>query len=156
MATGDLVCGVSNCLAALAGGKQAIMGGDAAEELDMLHKNVILKYDLVQRAAMDTCGISKLLVRHPGGKQTVMLFVGKDAIEELDMQHDRNVIQKYGLVLDCRCCCCLGASGRGWSSLALWRRVASPSWPPRVQEELGEAGLGTVAEIAEVKDDYKK
>jgi len=41
--------------------------------------------------------VTKFLGDHPGGKQAILLYAGKDATEEFDMLHDRNVIQKYGI-----------------------------------------------------------
>ena len=39
--------------------------------------------------------VTKFLPDHPGGKQAVLLFAGKDATEEFDMLHDRKVLPKY-------------------------------------------------------------
>ena len=39
--------------------------------------------------------VTKFLPDHPGGKQAVLLYAGKDATEEFDMLHDRKVLQKY-------------------------------------------------------------
>jgi cytochrome b involved in lipid metabolism len=39
--------------------------------------------------------VTKFLPDHPGGKQAVLLFAGKDGTEEFDMLHDRKVLQKY-------------------------------------------------------------
>lgn len=39
--------------------------------------------------------VTKFLDDHPGGKKAVMLFAGKDATEEFDMLHKREVIEKY-------------------------------------------------------------
>ncbi len=33
---------------------------------------------------------------HPGGKDAIMLFAGKDATEEFDMLHQPSVLQKFG------------------------------------------------------------
>jgi cytochrome b involved in lipid metabolism len=32
---------------------------------------------------------------HPGGKKAIMLYAGKDASEEFNMLHDKNVVSKY-------------------------------------------------------------
>jgi cytochrome b involved in lipid metabolism len=32
---------------------------------------------------------------HPGGAKAILLYAGKDATEQFDMLHDRNVISKY-------------------------------------------------------------
>ena len=39
--------------------------------------------------------VTSFLNDHPGGKGAIMLFAGKDATEEFDMLHERNVISKY-------------------------------------------------------------
>ena len=39
--------------------------------------------------------ITKFLPDHPGGKQAILLYAGKDATEEFDMLHDRKVLPKY-------------------------------------------------------------
>jgi len=39
--------------------------------------------------------VTTFLPDHPGGKKAIMLFAGKDATEEFDMLHKREVIQKY-------------------------------------------------------------
>lgn len=39
--------------------------------------------------------VTKFLADHPGGKKAIMLFAGKDATEEFDMLHKREVINKY-------------------------------------------------------------
>jgi flavocytochrome c len=39
--------------------------------------------------------VSKFLPDHPGGKRAIMLYAGKDATEEFDMMHKREVIDKY-------------------------------------------------------------
>jgi len=36
---------------------------------------------------------------HPGGKEAIMLFSGKDATEELDMLHQPSVLLKFGMEL---------------------------------------------------------
>lgn len=36
------------------------------------------------------------MVDHPGGKDAIMLFAGKDATEEFDMLHQPSVLQKFG------------------------------------------------------------
>lgn len=41
--------------------------------------------------------VTKFLPSHPGGKQAVLLYAGKECTEEFDMMHERNVIQKYGI-----------------------------------------------------------
>mmetsp|Transcript_153532 Transcript_153532/g.286207 ORF Transcript_153532/g.286207 Transcript_153532/m.286207 type:complete len:85 (-) Transcript_153532:147-401(-) len=41
--------------------------------------------------------VTKFLPDHPGGKKAIMLYAGKDATEEFDMMHKRNVIKKYGI-----------------------------------------------------------
>lgn len=33
---------------------------------------------------------------HPGGKDAIMLFAGKDATEEFDMLHQPSVLLKFG------------------------------------------------------------
>jgi flavocytochrome c len=38
---------------------------------------------------------TKFLPDHPGGKKSIMLFAGKEATEEFDMLHKREVIDKY-------------------------------------------------------------
>lgn len=39
--------------------------------------------------------VTTFMVDHPGGKKAIMLFAGKDATEEFDMLHKREVIEKY-------------------------------------------------------------
>merc|ERR1712070_409619 len=39
--------------------------------------------------------VTEFLPDHPGGKKAIMLFAGKDATEEFDMLHKREVIEKY-------------------------------------------------------------
>lgn len=39
--------------------------------------------------------VTDFLDDHPGGKMAVMTFAGKDASEEFNMVHDRNVVEKY-------------------------------------------------------------
>ena len=39
--------------------------------------------------------VTSFLPDHPGGKNAVLLFAGKDATEEFDMLHDRKVIPRY-------------------------------------------------------------
>ena len=39
--------------------------------------------------------VTKFMPDHPGGKKAIMLFVGKDATDEFDMLHKREVIDKY-------------------------------------------------------------
>jgi len=40
--------------------------------------------------------VSKFLDDHPGGKDSIMLFAGKDATEQFDMLHQRTVLDKFG------------------------------------------------------------
>jgi flavocytochrome c len=39
--------------------------------------------------------VTKFMPDHPGGKRAIMLYAGKDATEEFDMMHKREVIDKY-------------------------------------------------------------
>lgn len=39
--------------------------------------------------------VTNFLSEHPGGKRPIGMFAGKDATEEFDMLHNRNVIKKY-------------------------------------------------------------
>ncbi|CAG8451965.1 8798_t:CDS:2 [Ambispora leptoticha] len=39
--------------------------------------------------------VTKFLPEHPGGKKAILLYAGRDATEEFNMLHDKNVIQKY-------------------------------------------------------------
>eukprot|EP00658_Telonema_sp_P-2_P078953 TRINITY_DN7521_c0_g1_i2.p1 TRINITY_DN7521_c0_g1~~TRINITY_DN7521_c0_g1_i2.p1 ORF type:complete len:114 (+),score=53.34 TRINITY_DN7521_c0_g1_i2:153-494(+) len=39
--------------------------------------------------------VTEFLPDHPGGKKAIMLYAGKDATEEFDMLHKREVIDKY-------------------------------------------------------------
>lgn len=39
--------------------------------------------------------VTKFMPDHPGGKKAIMLYAGKDATEEFDMLHKREVIEKY-------------------------------------------------------------
>lgn len=39
--------------------------------------------------------VTKFMPDHPGGKQAIMLFAGKDATEEFEMLHEYSVIDKY-------------------------------------------------------------
>ena len=40
--------------------------------------------------------VSKFLTDHPGGKDAIMLFAGKDATEQFDMLHQKSVLEKFG------------------------------------------------------------
>jgi cytochrome b involved in lipid metabolism len=40
--------------------------------------------------------VTKFMGDHPGGKDAIMLFAGKDATEEFDMLHQPSVLQKFG------------------------------------------------------------
>jgi predicted heme/steroid binding protein len=39
--------------------------------------------------------VTKFLPDHPGGKKAILLYAGKDASEEFNMLHDKNVVSKY-------------------------------------------------------------
>lgn len=39
--------------------------------------------------------VTKFLPDHPGGEKAIMLYAGRDATEEFDMLHNRNVIPRY-------------------------------------------------------------
>lgn len=39
--------------------------------------------------------VTKFLPDHPGGKKAIVLYAGKDATEEFDMLHNKNVLTKY-------------------------------------------------------------
>jgi len=39
--------------------------------------------------------VSAFLPDHPGGKKAIVLYAGKDATEEFDMLHNKNVLTKY-------------------------------------------------------------
>lgn len=39
--------------------------------------------------------VTSFLDDHPGGAKAILLYGGKDATEQFDMLHDRNVIPKY-------------------------------------------------------------
>ena len=39
--------------------------------------------------------VTSFLPDHPGGKKAILTFAGRDATEEFDMLHDRNVLTKY-------------------------------------------------------------
>lgn len=39
--------------------------------------------------------VSSFLDEHPGGKEAIMLYAGKDASEEFNMMHDDSYIAKY-------------------------------------------------------------
>jgi cytochrome b involved in lipid metabolism len=39
--------------------------------------------------------VTKFLPDHPGGKKSILQFRGKDASEEFNMLHEKNVIEKY-------------------------------------------------------------
>jgi len=39
--------------------------------------------------------VTEFLPDHPGGKKAILLYAGKDASEEFNMLHDKNVVQKY-------------------------------------------------------------
>jgi len=38
---------------------------------------------------------TSFLPKHPGGKQAILLYSGKDATEEFNMMHKPDVVQKY-------------------------------------------------------------
>ncbi|RIA79798.1 cytochrome b5-like heme/steroid binding domain-containing protein [Glomus cerebriforme] len=38
---------------------------------------------------------TSFLPDHPGGKRSILLYAGKDASEEFNMLHEKNVIDKY-------------------------------------------------------------
>lgn len=39
--------------------------------------------------------VTKFLDDHPGGAKAIAIYAGKDATEQFDMLHERNVIDKY-------------------------------------------------------------
>lgn len=39
--------------------------------------------------------VRSFLDDHPGGKMAVMTFAGRDASEEFNMLHEKNVVEKY-------------------------------------------------------------
>jgi len=39
--------------------------------------------------------VTKFLPDHPGGKKAILLYAGKDATEEFNMLHEKNVVVKY-------------------------------------------------------------
>lgn len=41
--------------------------------------------------------VTKFLNDHPGGKQAILIYAGKECTEEFDMLHEKKVIQKYGV-----------------------------------------------------------
>jgi len=42
-----------------------------------------------------TLDVTHFLENHPGGPKAILLYAGKDATEEFNMLHDKNVIEKY-------------------------------------------------------------
>jgi len=46
--------------------------------------------------------VTEFLENHPGGPKAILLYAGKDATEEFNMLHDKNVIEvsKSGDVAD--------------------------------------------------------
>jgi len=43
----------------------------------------------------DVLDVTKFLPDHPGGKKAILLYAGKDATEEFNMLHEKNVVIKY-------------------------------------------------------------
>lgn len=43
--------------------------------------------------------VTNFMADHPGGKDAIMLFAGKDATEEFDMLHQPSVLKKFGAQL---------------------------------------------------------
>ena len=43
----------------------------------------------------DVLDVTNFLPDHPGGKRAILMYAGKDATEDFDMLHNRNVIEKY-------------------------------------------------------------
>ena len=43
----------------------------------------------------DVYDVTKFMPNHPGGKNAILLYAGKDATEEFDMLHERRVLKKY-------------------------------------------------------------
>jgi flavocytochrome c len=43
----------------------------------------------------DVLNVTKFLPDHPGGKKAILLYAGKDATEEFNMLHEKNVVVKY-------------------------------------------------------------
>ena len=43
----------------------------------------------------DVFDVTSFLPDHPGGKRAILMYAGKDATEDFDMLHNRNVIDKY-------------------------------------------------------------
>jgi cytochrome b involved in lipid metabolism len=39
--------------------------------------------------------VTNFLSEHPGGKKVIMIYAGKDATEEFNMMHQKDVIEKY-------------------------------------------------------------
>jgi cytochrome b involved in lipid metabolism len=36
-----------------------------------------------------------LFIDHPGGKKAILIYAGRDATEEFNMMHKRDVVEKY-------------------------------------------------------------
>jgi flavocytochrome c len=43
----------------------------------------------------EVLNVTKFLPDHPGGKKAILLYAGKDATEEFNMLHEKNVVVKY-------------------------------------------------------------
>ncbi|CAG8736879.1 3298_t:CDS:2, partial [Dentiscutata heterogama] len=43
----------------------------------------------------EVLNVTNFLPDHPGGKKAILIYAGKDATEEFNMLHDKNVVQKY-------------------------------------------------------------
>jgi len=43
----------------------------------------------------EVLNVTEFLPDHPGGKKAILLYAGKDASEEFNMLHDKNVVVKY-------------------------------------------------------------
>jgi len=72
-----------------------------------VEKKVLKEYTLKEVSAHDSekdCWVAvngeildctEFMHDHPGGKMAIMTFAGKDASEEFNMVHDKNVVEKY-------------------------------------------------------------
>ncbi|CAG8791783.1 20957_t:CDS:2, partial [Racocetra persica] len=43
----------------------------------------------------EVLNVTNFLPDHPGGKKAILIYAGKDATEEFNMLHEKNVVQKY-------------------------------------------------------------
>jgi cytochrome b involved in lipid metabolism len=82
-------------------GKDAAKVKKPAKKLEIPNKEFSLD-DIAKHNTKDDCwvavngmalNVTEFLENHPGGPKAILLYAGKDATEEFNMLHDKNVIE---------------------------------------------------------------